>query len=112
MKTPLKLTDVDTAFGGRAMEILPPMADIPFEFESVTNKWHALAQKWFYNGLKVMPPVKAGLDRDDVQKNLAAALRSFEPKHEHKMAGVAYLMSLWLEDKEESTLMSYADVKT
>lgn len=73
---------------------------------------HALAQNWFYRGLKVMPPVKAGLDRDDVQKNLAAALRSFEPKHEHKMAGVAYLMSLWLEDKEASTLMSYTDVKT
>ena len=98
MKTPLKLSDIDTAFGARAMEILPAMKDIPAEFESASNKWNALAHEWFYKGLKSMPPVKAGLDCEDVQKNLGAALRSFEPKHEHKMAGTAYLMSLWLED--------------
>lgn len=37
-------------------------------------------------------------DANDALANIQTALRSFEPKHEHKMAGVAYLMSMWLED--------------
>lgn len=45
-----------------------------------------------------MPKCKDGLKRGDVIANLQTAIRSFEPKHEHKQAGVAYLMSLWLED--------------
>lgn len=32
-----------------------------------------------------------------VHRHISACLGSYEPKHEHKIAGVAYLLSLWFE---------------
>lgn len=48
------------------------------------------------NGYGVVP--KEGVDPDKAMRHLAACMRSFEPKHEHKMAGVACLMATWFED--------------
>lgn len=107
MRKPIKLLAVETAFGGRAMDILPPMSEIPEEFHK-GNKWTRLAAQWFFGGLHTMPPVKEGFDAADVQANLQTALRSFEPKHEHKEAGVGYLMSLWLEDGDDDRLSSFS----
>lgn len=101
MKRPIKLKQIETAFGGRAMEILPRPHNIPKEFHD-GNKWTNLAENWFFGGLHKMPAVKEGLDAHDVQTNLQTALRSFEPKHEHKIAGVGFLMSQWLVDEDES----------
>ena len=106
MKTPIKLEQFEMAFGGRAMDILTAMMDIPEEFHDVSNKWHHLASTWFFRGLKARPAVKPGIDANDALANIQTALRSFEPKHEHKMAGVAYLMSMWLEDASSDSLQS------
>ena len=106
MKTPIKLQQFETAFDGRAMEILPAMKDIPEEFHDANNKWHNLASTWFFRGLKARPAVKPGIDANDALANIQTALRSFEPKHEHKMAGVAYLMSMWLEDASSEHLQA------
>ena len=106
MKTPIKLQQFEVAFGGRAMDILPAMKDIPEEFHDSNNKWHSLAATWFFRGLKARPAVKPGIDADAALSNIQTALRSFEPKHEHKMAGVAYLMSTWLEEASSEHLQS------
>jgi hypothetical protein len=41
--------------------------------------------------------VREGVDAKAAWRHCAALLRSFEPKHEHKEAGVAYLMSQYFE---------------
>lgn len=97
IREPIQLTDVDVAFGGKAMEILPPYKEIPAEFHRSQERHNKWASNWFFEGLPEAPKAKLGVDRDLAIRNLSAALRSFEPKHEHKIAGVAYLASLWLE---------------
>jgi len=94
---PIFVTKADTIFGGRVNEILPPMAEIPKEFRSMSNPWAEWQAEWFYRGLKRLPVPKEGIDLAMAINNLAAVQGSFEPKHEHKSAGVAYLASLWFE---------------
>lgn len=77
---------------------LPPMSAIPDEFKRHGgNPWVELASRWFFSGLKQAPRFKEGIDGKAAMRALSACLRSFEPKHEHKTAGVAYLLSLWCE---------------
>jgi hypothetical protein len=38
---------------------------------------------------------KDGINRKDALLHAITVLTSFEPKHEHKIAAVAYLMFLW-----------------
>ncbi|HBP6412530.1 TPA: hypothetical protein L6B01_29150 [Pseudomonas aeruginosa] len=92
---PIAVSRTDVVFGGKAMQILPPYSDIPDEFKRGGNEWTKWQSDWFYGGLKQMPTAKEGIDLDLAMQNLACAQGSFEPKHEHKAAGVAYLASLW-----------------
>lgn len=92
---PIDVTDADRAFGGKAMEILPPYGSIPDEFKRGSNPWVKWQQQWFYSGLKAYPVPKDGIDLKKAMHNLACVQGSFAPKHEHKEAGVAYLASLW-----------------
>lgn len=102
MFLPIKLEPFDTAFGGKAMEILPPYDQIPNEFKGfdTNNPWVKWQEDWFFYGLKCYPEPKEGIDLDLAMQNLQCAQRSFEPKHEHKSAGVAYLGSLWFNSPE------------
>jgi len=36
-----------------------------------------------------------GIDQNKALRHIKAILGSFEPKHEHKEAAAAYLLSLW-----------------
>jgi hypothetical protein len=92
---PTAVSDVDAAFGGQAMKILPKWKDIPSEFKSMGNQWSQWAARWFFKGLTHYPVPRDGIDLHAAMRNLATVQRSFEPKHEHKEAGVAYLASLW-----------------
>lgn len=98
---PRDLSDVDVAFGaaGECLRLMPAMEDIPAEFK----RWHGtpyneLQAKWFYEGLDAGVLVaKPGIDRNTALRHLQTIQGSWEPKHEHKEAGVAYLMSLWFD---------------
>jgi hypothetical protein len=100
--TPVTITPLDMAFGGRAMEILPPYAKIPDEFKrSRGTRWNKIVSKWFFSGIGGAKfQAKAGIDEKMALANLGCVLGSFEPKHEHKEAGAAYLMSLWFDSVE------------
>lgn len=91
---PISLDRASVAFGDRAMEILPPYKDIPRDYpgRAVWEKWQS---DWFFRGLDRYPVPREGIDRKQAMANLACAQGSFRPKHEHKVAGVAYLASLW-----------------
>lgn len=94
---PKPVSQLDMAFGaagGNLDDYLPPMAEIP----KVDGKWVDFQQTWFFKGLKdanLIP--KEGIDLGLAIRHLKTIQGSYEPKHEHKMAGVAYLASLWFD---------------
>jgi hypothetical protein len=97
---PIPVTKPETVFGGDIEKLMPAMADIPDEFYRSSNEWVKIQSHWFYKGLPgttVVKP-KEGINTKEAFDHLSAIQSSFEPKHEHKMAGIAYLMSLWFDE--------------
>lgn len=95
---PREVTGADVAFGA-CKGYLPEWEDIPEEFKQHRgNEWVDLADRWFFRGLRgVTFTPKEGIDQDKALRHIGACLASFEPKHERKIAGCAYLFSLWFE---------------
>lgn len=93
---PQEVSDTMLAFPAILGELLPPYDSIPDEFKMRGGKWEAWASDWFYKGLDEFPDAKDGVDIEMAKRHLSAVLSSFEPRHEHKIAGVAYLASQWL----------------
>lgn len=94
--------DVDLAFGGGALERMPAYKDIPKAFTQMHNPWCQIASRWFFDGLPkgtVFKP-KPGVDTDKALRHIACILRSFEPSHEHKEAGCAFLLAEWFDSIE------------
>lgn len=94
---PMEVTDVELVFGGRNIkELLPDWKDIPKEFKEGDTKWNKLFTKIFYFGEApgTIETVE-GIDPQRAGRHILAIMKSFEPKHEHKEAACAYLMSLW-----------------
>ena len=97
------ISDVDPvtmAFGAvDTSKLMPPYADIPQEFKHGSGKWNRLMSDWFYCGVKnmVLTP-REGVDQVKALRHIKSILASFEPKHEHKEAGVAYLLDQWFSD--------------
>lgn len=86
-------------FGGGMERLLPPMAAIPVDFKRGSNKWIRFQQEWFFSGLKNHKATpKPGVDLAKAWRHLRSIQGSFEPKHEHKEAAVAWLASRWFED--------------
>ena len=79
---------------------LPHETDIPKEFWNHRGIWSDLMNMWFFKGLDedFKPLMKEGIDEKKAIIHLSTCMRSFEPKHEHKEAGVSYLMSLWFDE--------------
>ena len=98
---PQEVSDLDLVFPTRYRELLPRWEEIPEEFRDMNNrsKWMRLISDWFYCGLKSLRgKPKAGIDPQKAFRHIEACLRDWGPKHEHKFAGCAYLLSLWFED--------------
>lgn len=91
---PKAVSDVDMVFGGIA-GLMPEYKDIPDEFKSTGSVWARWQASWFYQGLSEYPTPKDGIDLDQAMRHLKTIQGSFQPKHEHKAAAVAYLASKW-----------------
>lgn len=79
--------------------LLPEWDEVPEEFNVQYRRgtgFASVVSDLFYKGGK-LPQVKKGIDQKKAYSQLRACIGSWEPKHEHKIAGVAYLMSLWCE---------------
>lgn len=102
-RDPIEVDDVTLAFPANIGHLLPAWDDIPEDFKRERDSgWTGLASTWFAKGLDsggLVP--RPGLDKTKALRHLAAIMGSFEPKHEHKIAGVGYLMSLWFESWTE-----------
>jgi hypothetical protein len=101
---PAAINGVDLAFGGDTKKLLPPYDSIPAEFKRDSNPWCQVVYTWFFNGIKrgVVDSWKAkpGIDKGAALAHVKACLASWEPKHEHKEAGCAYLLDMWFEKPE------------
>lgn len=110
---PLEVIDgVAIGFGMRASDMetfMPPREELPEPFNRYMGDtiWHKVQSKWFYNGLNeedisfLVP--KEGIDKEGAILQLTAIQRSWLPKHEHKVAAVAYLLSRWFEETRAMT---------
>lgn len=93
------LSEPDLVFG--TTEGLPAMATIPEEFKRSATKWNDLFNLLFFGSkqkkLTGFIP-KEGIDPEQAWRHVRALMTSWVPKHEHKEAGVAYLMSQYFTD--------------
>lgn len=101
--TPKEVTDLDMGFGPRILkEYLPEMSEIPEDFRrerGEAKKWTNIVDDWFFSGIqKLVLKPKAGIYGNKAFRHLTVVMSSREPSHEHKTAGVGYLMSLWFDD--------------
>lgn len=95
---PTEVSDVQVVFPASVKGLLPPPDEIPKEFKRHAGTWaNRMFSEWFYNGLSEAPRFRDGIDPEKAMRHLTACMGSFEPRHEHKEAGVAYLLSLWCE---------------
>lgn len=91
------IKDVEIAFG--TTKLLPPFENIPEEFKK-GNIYSATVDALFAGAPLPDAELKFRPKFDDPEAPAAlvrcvrAHLRSWEPKHEHKIAGVAYMASL------------------
>lgn len=85
------------AFPATVSDLMPAWDEIPEEFREDTSPWCELARRWFFKGLPSTVQFHAdeGIDAETAFYHLHCIMGSFEPKHEHKMAAVAYLCSVW-----------------
>lgn len=101
--SPQEVTGLALAFGGDMAVLLPPMDSIPENFkhhqgDAKSRPWIDWQGEWFFHGVKKdSVKARAGVDRDVAFRHLGAIQGSWEPKHEHKMAAVAWLASRWFE---------------
>lgn len=91
------ITDAEIAFG--TVKLLPPYAEVPDDFKR-GNHYTDVMNCLFFG--KALPEIEMEF-REGFQDNealiqlnrvVSAHLRSFAPKHEHKIAGLGYLLSL------------------
>lgn len=102
---PKDVSSIDLAFGN-VDGLMPAWYDIPEEFRQgqIGNKWIRFQRQWFFDGLDSKRVIeKPGVDKTKALRHLMAIQSSFEPKHEHKQAAVAWLASKWFADWEEKT---------
>jgi hypothetical protein len=90
---------IDLAFPTKTKGLMPEYAEIPKEFKAGRTKWNQLFADCFYSGLKSLELTpKEGIDKNKAWAHIRYIMGSWEPKHEHKEAAVAYLLSQWFED--------------
>ena len=93
---PQDVSALDLAFGANLDRLLPQFQDIPDEFKWGLNPWNRITSEWFFNGLDTdLIESKEGIDQCKALLHLKVIMGSYSPKHEHRIAGCAYLMSHW-----------------
>jgi hypothetical protein len=97
---PTVIDNILYAFPGHLDRLLPPLESIPEDYRlgwTGHNEWTRFVNAWFDIGWPTNVNVyeRPDVDAEAAFRHLHTIMRSFEPKHEHKIAGVAWLMSRW-----------------
>lgn len=100
-----EISDLDLAFPTSAP--LPDWNDIPEEFRQHNGtRFNKIASLIFFKGGRLVDyglSPKSGIDPRRAFRAIQCCLGSFEPSHEHKEAGVAFMLSEWFEMTEDVT---------
>ena len=97
--TPVEVDDVNYAFPAHVIgKLIPEMGDLPEEFRSQRHELCKIAQNAFFNGFGEFQPgtLKESIDPIKAHRHFSSVLRSYEPRHEHKIAAAGWLLSQWL----------------
>ena len=103
---PKEVNNLDLGFGPNNLNAyLPTWEEIPQEFKTSdmrgrgeAAKWVKIVDDWFFSGLQNLVAIpKAGIDKNIAMRHIVTILHSFDPPHEHKTAGVAWLLSQWFD---------------
>jgi hypothetical protein len=98
---PHPVSDVQVVFPANLGELLPPYEDIPEDFRRErgdARQWIDFQRQWMFRGVsKAALTPRPDVDVDAALRHLKVIQGSFEPKHEHKEAAVAWLASRWFE---------------
>jgi hypothetical protein len=100
-----ELSAADVAFGN--IKHMPKYDSIPDEFKRHSNPYVQAVSSWFFSGAQgrtngvvidgVVFKAKLGVDATQALAAIKAVLGSFEPKHEHKEAACAFMLSEWFD---------------
>lgn len=99
--TPHEVSDLANVFGGDMSSLLPDWGDIPQPFRShygdeESRPWIEWQGDWFFKGVsKDSVKARKDIELDAAFRHLGTIQGSWEPKHEHKAAAVAWLASRW-----------------
>ena len=102
------VSDVDLAFPASVKGFLPPYEDLPkdakgFRPAGEYAAWGRFVSDWFYRGLGSLElKPREGVDEAKALRHIKYVMGSWEPKHEHKMAGVVWLLHEWFESVERT----------
>src|SRR2546425_1095965 len=95
---PQVISDDELTFPVHVKHLMPPYDEIPEEFRRGRTVQNAFFNKWFFSGADATGfTAKTGINATLAWRHLTAIASSYEPKHEHKEAAVAYLLSQWFE---------------
>lgn len=96
MDQPPKVSDVDIAFGG--CDHMPDVKTLPEDYRNERAHACTVAQDLFFKGGKMADygyTCREGVDQNDAIRAIRAVLGSFQPKHEHKIAAVGWMIDQW-----------------
>lgn len=109
MLTIPEMNGLDVAFGN--ISHMPKYETVPDDFKRGSNVYCRAISSWFFSGAKGTPDgliigdakfsAKPGVDRNKALAAIKAVLGSYEPKHEHKEAACAYMLSEWFDREEQ-----------
>lgn len=96
---PVEIDRVMLAYPAEVRHLMPDPATIP---KDIDKFWRDFQGDWFFYGLKDLNMVPVdGVDTTKAMQHLACIQGSYEPKHEHKEAAVAFLASRWFTKKSK-----------
>jgi len=82
-------------------DLLPDWNALPEGFRApYGNPWVRIASDWFHHGLTGAPDWAEQIDAAAAVRHLRTIFNSLQPDYDHKIAGVAYLLSRWCETPE------------
>lgn len=96
---PKTVSDAQHTFPGDVRELMPVWEEIPVIFRSFRgNEWTEFVDEWFFHGWPKRGLYSNGdIDPEKAYLHADTVMRSYQPKHEHKIAAVAWLLSRWFD---------------
>lgn len=100
---PMDIDDVTNAFPAGVGHLMPTyreLRDMNIADTESIEKMSRIVGNWFFAGLpqetKFTP--RDGVDKSKALRHVNTVMRSFEPKHEHKELGCAFLLDQFFSD--------------